>query len=129
MGVVFFFAGEPLLRIFTDDAEVLRVGTPSLQVIGLASPLWSVAITLSGSLRGAGDTRFPMWITLITGWLIRVPFSVLAGLTIEERVTHSPRVSGSTESDCAWATIGRADGSSIAASPSATTARDRPRIT
>jgi putative MATE family efflux protein len=82
MGLVFFFAGEPLLRIFTDDAEVLRVGTPSLQVIGLASPLWSVAITLSGSLRGAGDTRFPMWITLITGWLIRVPFGYLFGIEL-----------------------------------------------
>jgi putative MATE family efflux protein len=82
MGLVFLFAGEPLLRIFTDDPEVLRIGVPSLQVIGAASPLWSVAIVLSGALRGAGDTRFPMWITLITGWLIRVPFGYLFGITL-----------------------------------------------
>jgi hypothetical protein len=53
---------------------------------------------------------------------------MLAGLTIDERVTHRPRVSESRESDCAGAATGRADGSSIAASPSATTARDKPRI-
>ena len=56
---------------------MLTIGVPSLQVIGAASPLWSVGIVLSGALRGAGDTRFPMWITLITGWLLRVPFGFL----------------------------------------------------
>ena len=58
------------------------LGVPALQVLGAASPLWAVPIVLSGALRGAGDTRFPMLITLITGWLIRVPFGYLFGITL-----------------------------------------------
>jgi MATE family multidrug resistance protein len=82
MGLAFFLLGEPLLRLFTDDPAVLEVGVPSLRVIGAASPLWSVGLVLLGALRGAGDTRFPMLVTLVTGWLIRVPFGFLFGITL-----------------------------------------------
>lgn len=82
MGVIFFLLPEPLLRIFTDDPAVLAIGVPSLQVIGVASPLSSVGLVLAGALRGAGDTRFPLWIQLVTGWLFRVPIGYVCGVTL-----------------------------------------------
>ena len=82
MALVYFFAGEPLLRVFTSDPAVLAVGVPALQVIALATPTWSVGMVLSGALRGAGDTRFPLITTTITGWAIRVPIGFVCGLTL-----------------------------------------------
>lgn len=82
MGVVFFALGDPLLRVFTDDPAVLELGVPALQVIALASPVWALPMVLSGALRGAGDTRFPLLVTFVTGWLIRVPLGYLFGITL-----------------------------------------------
>jgi Na+-driven multidrug efflux pump len=30
---------------------------------------------LSGALQGAGDTRFPMWVSLFTNWVVRLPIA------------------------------------------------------
>lgn len=82
MGVVYALLAEPLLRVFTDDPAILAEGVPALLVIGVASPLLAVPFVLSGSLRGAGDTRFPLVISFVTGWLIRVPIGYFAGITL-----------------------------------------------
>jgi putative MATE family efflux protein len=82
MALVYFFAGEQLLRVFTSDPDVLEVGVPSLRVIALATPVWSLGMVLSGALRGAGDTRFPLLVTTVTGWAIRVPVGYVFGLLL-----------------------------------------------
>jgi MATE family multidrug resistance protein len=82
MALVFFFLGEPLLRVFSDEPEVLAMGVPALRIVAVASAVWAVPLVLSGALRGAGDTRFPMWVSFITGWLIRVPLAYLFGITL-----------------------------------------------
>ncbi|HEY3080299.1 MAG TPA: MATE family efflux transporter [Chloroflexota bacterium] len=82
MALVYFFAGEPLLRVFTADPEVLAVGVPAMRVIALATPIWSLGMVLSGALRGAGDTRFPLLVTTVTGWAIRVPVGYAFGLLL-----------------------------------------------
>jgi MATE family multidrug resistance protein len=83
MALVFFFLGDALLRIFTDDPTVHAMGVPALRIVAIASTVWAIPIVLSGALRGAGDTRFPMWVSFITGWLIRVPLAYLFGITLE----------------------------------------------
>ena len=68
--------------LFTSDPIVLAEGIPAMVVIGLACPIWSLPMVLSGSLRGAGDTRFPLYVTLIAGWLVRVPIGYVAGIVL-----------------------------------------------
>jgi Na+-driven multidrug efflux pump len=82
MGLVYAFFGEPLLRIFSSEPEVLAQGVPAMLVLAIASPIWATQMVLSGALRGAGDTRFPMVVTLVTGWLIRVPVGFLLGIPL-----------------------------------------------
>ena len=80
---VFVAAPGPLLRIFTDDASVLSLGTPLLW-LGAAYNLFdAVAIVASGSLRGAGDTRFPFWVQTGTAWVCYLPLSWLLGIWLE----------------------------------------------
>jgi putative MATE family efflux protein len=80
MGVAFFFAGEPILRVFTDDPRLLQLGKESLQVIAFSQPPLALAFVLSGALRGAGDARFPMVVTSIAVWLVRLPTGAFLGL-------------------------------------------------
>jgi MATE family multidrug resistance protein len=80
MGVAFFFAGEPILRIFTDDPELLRLGGEAMKVIAFSQPPLALAFVLGGSLRGAGDVRYPMVITTVAVWLVRLPTGAFLGL-------------------------------------------------
>lgn len=80
MGVVFFFFGDVILRVFTDDPELLRLGGQAMQVIALTQPPLALAFVLAGSLRGAGDVKFPMWVTTTAVWLVRLPIGAFLGL-------------------------------------------------
>lgn len=82
MGVAFFFFGEQILRIFTDDPELLRLGNEAMMVIAFSQPPLALAFVLAGSLRGAGDVRFPMVVTTVAVWLVRLPTGAFLGLNV-----------------------------------------------
>jgi putative MATE family efflux protein len=70
--------GAPFIAgLMIDDPEVVRLTVIFIYILGAVQPLMAIEFTLGGSLRGAGDTRFPL-ITTLTGLvLVRV---VLAGI-------------------------------------------------
>ncbi|MEO5953949.1 MAG: MATE family efflux transporter [Chloroflexia bacterium] len=80
MGVVFFFFGEFLMKLFTDDPRLIALGVDSLKVIALYQPMLAIAFVLGGALRGAGDVKFPMWVTTFAVWLVRLPTGAFLGL-------------------------------------------------
>lgn len=67
-----------LLERFTQETDVIAQGIAPLRVVAFAQPLMAIAFSLSGGLRGAGDTRSTMTITGIGSWCVRVPLAVLA---------------------------------------------------
>ena len=75
-GVILLF-GRYLMMIFTDTEALVE---QSMQIMCiLAAGYIAVAVTqsLSGVMRGAGDTLTPMWISLITTVILRVPLAYL----------------------------------------------------
>ena len=82
MGVAFFFFGETILRIFTDDPELLRLGGDAMKVIAFSQPPLALAFVLGGSLRGAGDVRYPMVVTSVAVWIVRIPTGAFLGLPV-----------------------------------------------
>jgi Na+-driven multidrug efflux pump len=47
-------------------------------VFGLATAGFSVSRTMRGSLRGAGDTRWPLYGTFLGSYVVRLPLAALA---------------------------------------------------
>ncbi len=82
MGVVLVIFGPQIMRLFSNDPEIVSVGTVALRVIALSQPFQALAQVYAGSLRGAGDTRFPMFATGTSVWLIRLPFGWLFGVVL-----------------------------------------------
>ena len=80
MGVVFFFFGDVILRLFTDDPQLLHLGGDAMKAIAFSQPALALAFVLGGSLRGAGDVRFPMVVTTVAVWLVRLPTGAFLGL-------------------------------------------------
>ncbi len=69
--------GENLMRMFTSTDEVVRLGMRMMRVIAVGYIAMAVTQVLSGVMRGAGDTMTPMWISLITTVVLRVPVAYI----------------------------------------------------
>lgn len=77
-GIVVF--REELMRIFISDPQVIDIGVDYLVIVGSSYIIFSIMFSLNGVLRGAGDTIIPMFITLLSLWIIRIPLaSLLSG--------------------------------------------------
>jgi len=76
-GVLFFFGGEPLVRIFVnaDQTEVIAVAAALLKIVAFAMPPFALMSILLGALRGAGDTRFTMASTTVGFLAVRIPLA------------------------------------------------------
>jgi putative MATE family efflux protein len=72
--LVGFFAHE-LMEIFTNDPNVVEIGARYLVIISPFYILFSLMFSFAGVLRGAGDTLIPMFITLFSLWIIRIPLA------------------------------------------------------
>jgi len=67
--------GDNIMGMFTTNPDVIHVGHKYLIIVSLFYIFFSTMFTLSGMLRGAGATLIPMFITLFSLWLIRIPLA------------------------------------------------------
>lgn len=67
-----FFAG-PLMRLFTNDLQVITIGKGYLQIVSGFYVVFSTMFIVGGVMRGAGDTFIPMLITFFALWVVRIP--------------------------------------------------------
>lgn len=82
MGLVFILFPQPLVRLFTDDPKVVQTAVTPLRIVGFVQPFLAGSMVFAGNLRGAGDTRFPMYVTGASIWGIRVPVATLLSLVL-----------------------------------------------
>jgi len=67
--------GKFLMGVFTDTAELVDMSYKLMLILAVGYIAVAVTQSLSGIMRGAGDTMTPMWISLITTVAIRVPIA------------------------------------------------------
>lgn len=73
--ILFVFFPEPIIGIFTKDADVAKYGIDSLRIIGTAYIFYGVGMVMTNAINGAGDTKIPTIINLISFWIIQVPLA------------------------------------------------------
>jgi Na+-driven multidrug efflux pump len=67
------FTGHLLMSLFTKDQEVIRIGDQYLTIISSFYLLFTLMFIYNGLLRGAGDTLIPMFFSLLSLWIVRIP--------------------------------------------------------
>ena len=78
--------GKALMGIFTKTPELVDLSREMMGILAVGYIAMAVTQGLSGVMRGAGDTVTPMWISIATTILIRVPVAYgLAFLTRSEQ--------------------------------------------
>ncbi len=76
-GVLLFLLAEPLITLFTPDADVIELGAQVLRIVAFAEPFFAMSIVITGVLRGAGDTKMPFLLGLASMWCVRITLSLL----------------------------------------------------
>lgn len=72
---VMFALAPNIIDLFSNDAAVIALGGRVLRIEAFAEPFFAIATVVAGVLRGAGDTRWPFYISLAGMWLMRVPIA------------------------------------------------------
>jgi Na+-driven multidrug efflux pump len=61
--------------MFTKDPEVIRIGDQYLTIVSSFYILFTLMFIYAGVMRGAGDTLIPMFFSILSLWLIRIPMA------------------------------------------------------
>ena len=67
--------GKHLMAIFTPTEELVELSMNMMRILAAGYIAMAVTQCLSGVMRGAGDTMTPMWISIVSTILIRVPLA------------------------------------------------------
>jgi putative MATE family efflux protein len=72
--VVLLFGSE-IMGLFTPDTQVVVTGTRYLNIVSPFYITFTGMFVIGGVMRGAGDTVVPMFLTLFSLWLVRIPLA------------------------------------------------------
>ena len=101
--VILLFLNKYLFGFFTDTPELIRLAGRMMRIMAVGYVGVSVTQVLGGVMRGAGDTMTPMWISLITTILLRIPVAYgMAWLTASTEWPNGHPFSLSTSLLVAW---------------------------
>ena len=82
MALVFGLFGPQVVKVFGATPEVLTLAGLAVRLAALEQLPIAVQMVLSGSLRGAGDTRTPMIVTVVGTLLFRVSAVYLLAIVL-----------------------------------------------
>lgn len=83
VSIAFLLFPGVMLRIFTDDAGVVALGSRLLVIGALFQTCDAIGVVASGALRGAGDTRWPFVVQASLAWGLFLPAAYLFGYVLD----------------------------------------------
>ena len=75
VGAIIVIVAPGLAGLFSNDPDVVRVGTHCLRILGIGFPVYAVGMIIVQALNGAGDTRTPTVVNLISFWILQIPLA------------------------------------------------------
>lgn len=71
-GGLLFLAAPFMLRLFSNDQQVISLGTTVLRMVALSEPFYGVTIITEGMMQGVGNTKIPFVFNVIGMWGMRI---------------------------------------------------------
>ena len=87
--LVLLFLNRYLFAIFTDTPALIELAGQMMRIMAVGYIAISITQVLGGVMRGAGDTVTPMWISMISTIVLRIP--VAYGLAYLTRTEDFPQ--------------------------------------
>jgi len=83
VSVFYFVFAEVILKVFSDEPDVVTYGALSLRVIAAGYVFYAYGMVVIQSFNGAGDTKTPTIINFFCFWAFQLPFAYLAALVFD----------------------------------------------
>jgi putative MATE family efflux protein len=81
--VVFVLFAEPLVGVFTDEADVLPYGVDCLRYISYGYVFYAYGMVMVQAFNGAGDTFTPTVINLACYWVFQIPLAYFLAMNAD----------------------------------------------
>lgn len=82
VGILFILFAHDLIRLFTDQLEVIEIGARSLRIISYGYLAYAFGMVIIQAFNGAGDTRTPTLINFICFWMLEIPLAYILALSL-----------------------------------------------
>ena len=82
VGLTFFTFSEYLVRLFTNDSEIISVGAQCLRIISYGYLAYAFGMVIIQAFNGAGDTKTPTIINFICFWMLEIPLAYFLALQL-----------------------------------------------
>lgn len=73
--IIIVLWGHLIMSLFTNDAGVIKIGDQYLTIVSIFYFMFTLMFIYNGIMRGAGDTLIPMFFSMISLWIIRIPLA------------------------------------------------------
>jgi len=83
MAVVFSLLREPLMSIFTDNTEIIAMGSTLILMTLILEPGRTFNLVVIAALRAAGDAKFPVYMGVLSMWGFAVSLAYLFGVVLD----------------------------------------------
>ena len=80
--LMFIYANE-LVEIFTQDLDVIAIGVDCLRIVSVTYIFFAFGMVSVQAFNGAGDTKTPTWINLISYWIFQIPLAYILAKPFE----------------------------------------------
>ena len=77
LAVVMFFLAEEIMGLLSVDPEVVALGARCLRLEAFAEAGYAASIVAHGICMGAGDTKVPTALNLISVWAVRISLALI----------------------------------------------------
>jgi putative MATE family efflux protein len=83
ISIAFFLVSVPIMKIFSQDPEVIRYGSQCLRIVAFGYLFYGYGMVIVQSFNGAGDTRTPTILNLFTYWCFQIPLAYALAMPLD----------------------------------------------
>jgi putative MATE family efflux protein len=81
VSLLFGYFAREFVMLFSSQPEVVKYGAMSLRYICFGYVFFAYGMVINQAFNGAGDTKTPTVISLISYWLFQIPFAYVAAVS------------------------------------------------
>ncbi len=81
-GLFFIGLARPLAGAYTNDPQVVQAAIPLFYLCGLLLICDSCFVVFASAMTGLGDTRTPMWVSIVCNWMLGMPLSYVLAFSM-----------------------------------------------